>query len=53
MISTKTILLNDGSKLIWQDRETLKYEEQNLIALVWMVYEPEFLVKGGCLRSAH
>lgn len=41
----------DGSRLTWQNREGLLYEEGAFSVLIWMDVEPGFLARGPILRK--
>lgn len=50
-MSAKIMIFDDGSRLIWQDRESVKYEEQGRAVLVWMDYEAGFFSRGRVLKE--
>jgi hypothetical protein len=47
----RTIVFDDGGRITWKDKETLRYEESGYVALVWVDYEPGFFRRGRILRQ--
>jgi hypothetical protein len=48
----KTLVLDDGSRLVWKDRETLCYEDAGRLALIWVDYEPGFFSRGRVIHMS-
>lgn len=46
----KTVKFDDGSSIIWKDRESLRYEDAFHVALIWLDFEPGFFKRGRVLR---
>lgn len=47
----KVVTFDDGSRLISEDRETIRYEEQGRATLVWIDYEDGFFSRGRIIKE--
>ena len=43
---------DDGSYIVWEDRESVRYIEDDMEALVWVDYESGFFSRGRIIRSS-
>jgi len=44
------MMFEDGSQLAWIDRESLRYEDNGFIALIWIVPGPGFFSRTTVIK---
>ena len=46
------INFDDGSFVVWEDKETLRYTDCNYSALIWVDFEPGIFSSGRIIKAS-